>query len=169
MYRYVVVINLARRGYCDAGVCMSVWLSVGMCLCICVSTAQYNFVKCGTIVTNILVGACTGTLQKGVLITGTTRNKGGGGLTTNYLVKRSQEQLLHTSSDISRFPLMVRNCHACVYYMETAVNSWYYLKTKLIINFSIPEGHNTRRPRLTFWHIFGPNSVESIYTWIARV
>ena len=42
MYRYgAMVINLARRGYCDAAVCMSGVVSVGMtmCLCICVSAA----------------------------------------------------------------------------------------------------------------------------------
>ena len=55
---------------------------------------------------NILVGV----IKKGVLITGTIRNRGGGLRTI-----LSQEQLLHPSADISRFPLMVLNCHACVY------------------------------------------------------
>ena len=123
MYRYgAMVINLARRGYCNAGVCISVWMSVGMCLCICVSAAQYSFVKCGKIVTK-LYKEITGYIcwipggsilkiywwglhwhiKKGVLITDTTRNRGWG------LSKKrgSHEQLLHTCADISRFVMLV--------------------------------------------------------------
>ena len=131
MYRYgAMVINLARWDYCDAGVCMSVWLSVGMCLCIRVSAAQYHSItslNVGQYITQLYIeitgyicripgeafwkytgGGSHWHIKKGVLITGTLQNRGGGGIL-------SQEQLLHTSADISRFLLMVLNCHTCVY------------------------------------------------------
>ena len=61
MYRYgAMIINLAMRGYCDAGVCMSVRLSVGMCLCICVSTAQYHSItslNVGRLLQNVIQNA----------------------------------------------------------------------------------------------------------------
>ena len=88
MYRYgAMVINLTRRGYCDAGPCVYVLTVCGyvfVYLCVRSPISQYNFVKCGTIVTklyieitviyaesrekhseNILVGVCTGTLKRG--------------------------------------------------------------------------------------------------------
>ena len=58
-----MVINLARRCYCDAGyhfisdisitstVCLSDCLWVCVCVSVCPQLSQYNFVKCGTIVT----------------------------------------------------------------------------------------------------------------------
>ena len=123
MYRYgAMVINLTRRGYCDAGLCMSV-LTVCGCvfvyLCVRSPISQYNFVKCGTIVTTLYIettgyicwipgeafwkytgGGLHWHIKKGVLITGTIRNRRGGLRTI-----LSQEQLLHTSADISRFPI----------------------------------------------------------------
>ena len=56
MYRYgAMVINLTMRGYCDVGVCMSVCGYVFVCLCCRSPISQYNFVKCGTIVTKLYI------------------------------------------------------------------------------------------------------------------
>ena len=88
-------------------VCLSDYVGMFVYLCVHSPISQYNFVKCGTIVTklyiettgyaesrgkhseNILVGGggLHWHIKKGLLITGTTRNKGGGGV-KNYLVKR---------------------------------------------------------------------------------
>ena len=89
MYRYgAMVINLSRRSFCDVGVCMSILTVCGyMCLCICVSAAQYhsitslnvgqlsqNFIYRKPVIyaesrekhsENILAGVCTGTLRRG--------------------------------------------------------------------------------------------------------
>ena len=50
-----MVINLAMRGYCNAGVCMSVWLSVcGYAfayMCVRSPISHYKFVKCWNIFT----------------------------------------------------------------------------------------------------------------------
>ena len=79
-----MVINLSRRSFCDVGVCMFILTVCGyMCLCICVSAAQYhsitslnvgqlsqNFIYGKPVIyaesrekhsENILAGVCTGT------------------------------------------------------------------------------------------------------------
>ena len=59
MYRYgAMVINLTMRGYCDAGPCMYVWTVCGyvfVYMCVSSPISQYNFVKCGTIVTKLYI------------------------------------------------------------------------------------------------------------------
>ena len=89
-----MAINLSRRSLCDVGVCMSILTVCGyMCLCICVSAAQYHSI------TSLNVGQ----------------------LSQNFIYRKP---VIYAES---------REKHS--------VNSWYYLKTKLIIIFSIPEGH----------------------------
>ena len=47
--------------------------------------------------------------------------------------------MLHTSEDISRCSMLM--VVVSFESMQIAVNTWYYLKTKLTINRSIPEAH----------------------------
>ena len=104
-------------------VCRTVCGYVFVYLCVRIPISQYNFVKCVTIFTKLYI-EITGYIcwipgeafwkytggglywhikgGGGVLTTGPTRNRG----VINWSCEKrgSQEQLLHTSADISRFP-----------------------------------------------------------------
>ena len=107
-----MVINLARRGYCDAGVCMFVCGNVFVYTCMCARSpiSQYDFVKGGTIVTHFYIEI------------------------TGYTVY-AQSRGKHSDNNLCKFPNVLKKAEICPIYKKG--NNLDYRTTDQLVFFQV--------------------------------